>query len=73
VLPHGKEVMNDLITKLTREARVVKNGKRLNVSGPKSSEVVTGTKNRSRDIMHSSTDSVSTTHVMQIRYRRYQK
>jgi hypothetical protein len=51
VLPHGKEVMNDQITKLTQEARVVKtNGERLNVSGPKSSEIVAGTKNRSRDL-----------------------
>lgn len=62
-----KEIMNDLIMTLTQEARVMKtNSERLNVSRPKWSEIVAGTKNRSGDLIHSSIHSISTIDAMQI-------
>jgi hypothetical protein len=62
-----KEVINDLIMKLTQEARVMKtNSETLNVSWPNWSEIVAGSKNRSGDLKYSSTHSISTTDTMQI-------
>jgi hypothetical protein len=67
VRPHVKEVMNDLIMKLTHEARMMKNNsERLKVARPKWSEIVAGTKNRDGDLIHNIIHSISTTNAMQI-------
>jgi hypothetical protein len=58
--------MNDLIIKLTQEARVMTNSERLKVSQSKLFEIVAGTKNRCGDLIHSSTHGISTTDIMHL-------
>jgi hypothetical protein len=65
--PQVRKVMNDLITKLTHEVRMMKNNQEnLKVSRPRWSEIVAGTKIRNRDVIYNTTHSLPTINNMQI-------
>jgi hypothetical protein len=70
VRPHVREVINDLVTKLTREAAALKiSDGTINTSKPTSSEIVAGVKSSHVEVQHSNIHKipiVTTTQVCKV-------